>query len=341
MSDQRLNTRASRVLISGSLAFDYIMTFPGSLKDHILPEKIHVLSVSFLFDSLKRHRGGVAGNIAYNLALLGESPVVVGAGGSDFGGYRVAFDALGIDTSLILDIEDELTGSAFMTTDLDNNQINGFYPGASGHAATVSVLEPAKHVSIGLVGATSIDAMTRHAREIAAAGCRLIFDPSQQVVAMSADDLMVGIDVAWAVAGSDYEMAIIEKKTGLTIDALAAKVPLLVVTYGEFGSELRWQGEAIRIPAVPTTALKDPTGGGDAYRAGLIKGLLDERELPICGRLGALTATYAIEQQGTQEHAFTADEFVARFDQAFPVLAGELDPARLSKPNAFSARRSA
>jgi len=331
MTDQSVNDRASRVLISGSLAFDYIMTFPGSLKDYILPDKIHVLSVSFLFDSLKRHRGGVAGNIAYSLALFGETPVVVGAGGSDFDDYRQTFDELGIDTRLILDVQDELTGSAFMTSDLDNNQINGFYPGASSRAETISVADAARKASIGLVGATSLEAMRRHALEIAAAGCRLVFDPSQQVVAMLAEDLLLGIDAAWAVSGSDYEMAIIERKTGLTVDALADRVPLLVITYGEEGSELRWQGGSIRIPPVPTQRLVDPTGGGDAYRAGLIKGLLDDLPLAISGRIGSLAATYAIEHKGTQEHSYTADEFVDRFNRSFPDMAGQLDPALLAK----------
>ncbi len=328
----RTTTNGASVVISGSLAFDYIMTFPGSFKDHILPDKVHVLSVSFLFDSLRRHRGGIAGNIAYNLALLGEPVAVAGAGGSDFGSYRVAFDGLGIDTRLVLDVPELLTGSAFMTTDLDHNQIAGFFPGASVHAADVSMTEAARQARVGVVGATTLEAMRRHAAEIAAAACPLIYDPSQQVVAISAEDLVAGIDAAWALVGSDYEFAMIAQKTGLDVEALAERVPLLAVTLGEQGSELRWRGNVVRIPSVPAATLADPTGGGDAYRAGLIKGLLLGLDLPISGRLGSLAATYAIEQHGTQEHTYRADEFVARFDVAFPEFAGALNAEMVRGP---------
>jgi len=324
---------APSVAVSGSLAFDYIMTFPGSFRDHILPDKVHVLSVSFLFDSLRRHRGGVAGNIAYNLALLGEPVAVVGAGGSDFGSYRVAFAGLGIDTSLVLDVSDELTGSAFMTTDLDNNQIAGFFPGASNRAAELSVAGLAATVRVGLVGATSPEAMRRHAAEFAAA-CPLVYDPSQQVVALPPEDIRAGIERAWAVIGSDYEFAIIEQKTGLSVDQLAERVPLVAVTLGDQGSLLRWSGKAVEIPAVPAAPLVDPTGGGDAYRAGLLKGLLLGFPLDLAGRMGSLAATFAIERVGTQEHAYGAEEFVARFDRSFPDFAGRLtaDALRRAAP---------
>lgn len=318
------------VVISGSLAFDYIMTFPGSFRDHILPDKVHVLSVSFLFDSLRRHRGGVAGNIAYNLALLGEPAALIGAGGSDFGSYRVAFEGLGIDTSLVLDVPDELTGSAFMTTDLQNNQIAGFFPGASGRAEGLSAVEAAGTARVGLVGATSPGAMRRHSAEIAGC-CPLIYDPSQQVVGLPAEDLVAGIELAWGLIGSDYEFAIIEQKTGWSVAELAAKVPLVAVTFGGQGSELRWGGGRVAIPAVPPEPLADPTGGGDAYRAGLIKGLLLGLRLEIAGRVAALAATYAIERHGTQEHAYGADAFAARFDRAFPEFAGAAPAAALGR----------
>ena len=322
MIEEMRTTEAHRVVISASLAFDYIMTFPGSFKDHILPDKVHVLSVSFLFDSLRRQRGGIAGNIAYSLALLGERATVVGAGGPDFAEYRAAFDALGIDTSLVLDVPDLLTGSAFMTTDLAGNQIAGFYPGASVHAASISVAEVGREARLGLVGATTLEAMRRHAAELAEAGCSLIYDPSQQVVALPAEDLQAGIEAAWAVVGSDYEFAMIEQKTGLSLADVAERVPLLAVTYGAEGSELHWEGEVIPIPAVPAEPLADPTGGGDAYRAGLIKGILLGLDWPLTGRLASLAATYAIEKHGTQEHRYSPEEFAARFERAFPDFAG-------------------
>lgn len=322
------------VLVSASLAFDYVMTFPGSIKDHILPDKMHVLSVSFLFDSMKRQRGGVAGNIAYNLALLGEPAAVVGAGGSDFGSYRVAFDGLGIDTALVMDVPEELTGSAFMIADLDNNQIAGFYPGASIHSDAIGVAAAAAAARVGVVSATTLEAMRRHAAEIAAAGCPLLYDPSQQVVSLPADDLVAGIDAAWGMAGSDYELAIVEQKTGLSLDAIAERVKLLVVTYGSEGSELRYGGETVSIPAVAPEPLAEPTGGGDAFRAGLLKGLLLGLELPVCGRMAAVAATYAIERRGSQEHAYAADAFVARFERSFPEMAGALPVGALRGPAA-------
>ncbi len=320
------------VVISGSLAYDYIMSFPGSYKDHILLDKVHVLSVSFLFDSLQRLRGGIAGNIAYNLALLGERPAVVGAGGADFGPYRAAFDQLGIDTSLVVDAPDLLTGSSFMLNDLAGNQIAGFYPGASIVAADVPIAEVAGRARFGVVGATTLEAMGRHAAGIAGAGCRLVYDPSQQVVAAPAEDLKAGIELAWAFTGSDYEFAMLERKTGLSIDAVADRVPFVVVTYGSEGSTIFTSGRKIDIPIVAAAPLEDPTGGGDAYRAGLLKGLLLGFPPEIAGRMGALAATYAIERYGTQEHRYDPGAFVTRFEENFPDFAGVLSETMLGSP---------
>ena len=325
-------TNGPNVVVSASLAFDYVMTFPGSFKDHILPDKVHVLSVSFLFESLHRRRGGVGGNIAYSLALLGERPALVGGGGADFADYRAVFEGLGVDMSHVRHAPDELTGSAFMLGDLENNQIAGFYPGASAVAGSISVRDLAAGARIGLVGATAPEAMRRHAAEIAAAGCPLVYDPSQQVVGLPAEDLVAGIEVATTLIGSDYEFAVLGQKTGLDVDTLADRLELVVVTYGGQGSELRYRGETIRIPAVPAETLVDPTGGGDAYRAGLLKGLLLGLTLPVAGRMGALAATYAIERHGPQEHAYTPEAFVARFDRAFPELAGVIPVDALRGP---------
>jgi len=320
------------VAISGSLAFDHIMTFPGTFQDYILADKAHVLSVSFLFDSLRRNRGGVAGNVAYSLALLGERPAVVGAGGSDFGDYRSAFDELGIDTSFVLDVSWELTGSSFMSSDLAGNQIAGFYPGASSQAESISVSELGRDALFGFVGATTREAMRRHAREFADAGCRLIYDPSQQVVSLETEELLEGIGLAWALIGSDYEMAIIEQKTGFSVDDLTARIPFVGVTYGKQGSALRFEGREVVIPAAPAERVGDPTGGGDAYRAGLIKGLLLGRPLEIAGRMGSVAATYSVERHGPQEQHYTADEFVVRFDRTFPEFAGAIEPDWLRRP---------
>ena len=309
-------------VISGSLAFDYIMTYPGSFQDHIIPDKTHVLSVSFLFDSLRRYRGGVAGNIAYNFSLLGERPVLVGAGGSDFGDYRAVFDELGIDTSSVVDVPSELTGSAFMSADLAGNQIAGFYPGASIAAADLSVLDLGRRTVFGMVGATTREAMQRHAQEFADSGCRLIYDPSQQVVSLTAEELSEGIGLAWGIIGSDYEMAVIEQRTGLSVSDLVARTPFVGVTFAEHGSELFFEGQQVRIPAVTAEPLIEPTGGGDAYRAGLFKGLALGLPLEIAGRMGSMAATFAVERHGSQEHAYTPAEFVGRLETAFPEYAG-------------------
>jgi len=319
-------------VISGSLAFDYIMTYPGSFQDHIIPDKAHVLSVSFLFDSLRRYRGGVAGNIAYNFALLGERPALVGAGGSDFGDYRAVFGALGIDTSRVVDVPAELTGSAFMSADLAGNQIAGFYPGASIAAAQISVLEVGRNAVFGMVGATTREAMQRHAREFAESGCRLIYDPSQQVVSLTAEELTEGIELAWGIIGSDYEMAVIEQKTGLTVSDLVGRAAFVGVTFAEHGSELYLEGQHVRIPAVPAEPLIEPTGGGDAYRAGLFKGIALGLPLEIAGRLGSVAATYAVERHGSQEHSYSREEFVDRFETAFPEYAGAVKVGWLNCP---------
>jgi adenosine kinase len=319
-------------VISGSLAFDYIMTYPGSFQDHIIPDKTHVLSVSFLFDSLRRYRGGVAGNIAYNFALLGERPALVGAGGSDFGEYRAVFEALGIDTSSVVDVPSELTGSAFMSADLAGNQIAGFYPGASVAAADLSVLDLGRGSVFGMVGATTREAMQRHAREFAESGCRLVYDPSQQVVSLSAEELREGIERAWGVIGSDYEMAVMEQKTGLGVSDLVARVPFVGVTFAEHGSELHFEGRRVKIPAVTAEPLVEPTGGGDAYRAGLFKGLALGLPVEIAGRMGSVAATYAVERHGSQEHRYTPEEFVHRFESAFPEHAGAVSEAWLHIP---------
>lgn len=320
-----------RVVVSASLAHDFIMSFGGSFQDHILPDKLHVLSVSFLLQGLRRQRGGVAGNIAYSLALLGERPLLVGAVGPDFGEYREAFNSLGVDMSLVYEDDKELTAYAFMMADLHGNQIAAFYPGASGHAEQLPVAEAARGLQYGLVGATSPDVMRQHSQAIASAGCRLFYDPSQQIVVLPKEDLVAGIELAWGIVLNDYELGMVEKKTGLGLDALRERVPFVGVTFGEQGSELHHDGQTVRIPTAAAEPVVDPTGGGDAYRSGLIKGLLLGVDLAVCGRMAALAATYAIERHGPQEHEYVADMFVERFDRAFPDFRGALDAEMLTQ----------
>jgi adenosine kinase len=323
---------APSVVLSASIAFDYIMSFPGSFGDHILPEKSTVLSVSFLVDSLRRQRGGVAGNIAYNLALLGVRSALYSGVGMDFDSYRAVFDELGIDMLNVIQIPNELTASAFMMADLRDNQIAAFYPGASSHAGGLSMTEGASKAQFGLVGAAAPDAMRRHAHEIAATGCKLVYDPSQQIVALSKDDLNAGIKDAWAFVSNDYEYAMLEQKIGRNADQLTDEVELLVITYGENGSELRRGGKTARVWATRVEKVSDPTGAGDAYRAGLLRGLLLSDDIQIAGEIASVVAAYAIEQHGTQEHSFTPEAFVDRFNANYPESAGAITADQLRLP---------
>jgi len=317
-------TSPAQVVVSASIAFDHVMTFNGSFKDHLLLDKAHVLSVSFLLDSLKQQRGGVGGNISYNLALLHVPNALVGAVGQDFGPYEQVLRDLEVDLSGIVHIDDDFTSNAYMNADLMDNQIAAFYPGAGGRSGEIDITPYASGATYGLIGAAAPDAMVRHAEEIVRAGAKLVFDPAQQIVILSGEQLARGIDLAEIVIGNDYEFGMIERKTGLTIDDIAAKVPMTAITYGGEGSELRAGGESVRIPIADADPFRGPTGGGDAYRAGLLKGLLLGKDLPVAGRIAALTATYAVEYPGTQEHTFTPEGFVERFATAFPDFASDL-----------------
>jgi len=310
------------VIVSASIAYDHVMSFDGSFKDHILADKAHVLSVSFLLNSLKHQRGGVAGNMAYSMALLGVPVALVGAVGADFGPYRSVLANLGVDLSLVPEIADDLTSAAYMNADKAGNQIASFYPGAGGFSKEIDITDAAAKTTYGIISAGDPVAMMAHAEQIVRAGSKLVFDPAQQIVILSGEQLAHGLDIAEIAIGNDYEFGMIERKTELTIDDIARTTPMTVVTYGSQGSEIRVGGESVRIPVAPPTELVDPTGGGDAYRSGLMLGLLLGADLPVVGRIAALAATYAIERHGPQEHAYTRQEFVDRFDAVFPDFAG-------------------
>lgn len=315
-------TSTPQVIVSASIAYDHVMSFNGSFKDHILADKAHVLSVSFLLDSLKHQRGGVAGNMAYSMGLLGVPVALVGAVGPDFAPYRTVLEQLGIDLTHVPVIEDDLTSAAYMNADLVGNQIAAFYPGAGGFSKQIDVRDIASGARYGIISAGDPVAMMDHAAQIAESGAELIFDPAQQIVILSGDDLRKGLDLASIAIGNDYEFGMIERKTGLTVDDIAAKVPMTVVTYGDRGSEIRSGGASVSIPVATPEKVVDPTGGGDAYRAGLVLGLLLGADHAVMGRLAALAATYAIERHGPQEHVYTPETFLARFDQTFPDYAG-------------------
>jgi adenosine kinase len=309
------------IVVTGSVAFDYIMSFPGFFRDHILPEKIDILSVSFLVDSMKRQRGGCATNIAYNLALLGERPTIMATVGQDFGDYRAWLESRGVDTSGIMVIEDDFTASFFVSTDQRGSQIASFYTGAMSKAGRLSFRHSAhEQVQLAIVSPNDPAAMTAYARECAELGIRYIYDPSQQIIRLSAEDLIEGTRDAAMLIVNDYEFEMIKKKTGLADEELAELAGLLIITCGEKGSNIFANGARIEIPVVPPRRLADPTGVGDAYRAGVIKGMMHGASWQTTGRMAALAATYALEEHGTQNHRYTPPEFAARYRESFGEL---------------------
>lgn len=307
-----------RIVITGSIAFDYIMSFPGRFKDHILPDKIHLLSVSFLVDSLRKERGGCATNIAYSLALLGERPTVMGTVGQDFSDYRMWLEQQGVDTSLIREVPDKFTASFFVSTDLDDNQIASFYTGAMADARELSFHTPeARRARLTIISPNDPAAMTKYAQECKALGIPYIYDPSQQIVRLSADELTESADGAKILILNDYELEMFKNKTGLTDEEVQQLAEVLIVTRGEQGSIIWAQEREIDIPPVRPQKPGEPTGVGDAYRAGIIKGLLRGYPWEVTGRIASLAATYVLESHGTQNHHYTLPEFAAKYREAF------------------------
>jgi adenosine kinase len=309
----------ARIAVTGSVAYDHIMNFPGQFKDHILADKLHVLNVSFLVQDLKRLRGGCAANIAYALKLHGLSPALVAAVGSDFEEYRCWLDEQGIDLTSTRIYGDVLTASCFITTDGQNNQITGFYPGAMGRAAEVSLSDLAGEKPIlATISPNAPDAMKAYPQQCRDLGIPFLYDPGQQVIALSADELRDGLTGAKMVVANDYEQAVISDKTGLDPAGLLELCETLVVTLGEKGSRIYPRGEdPVDVPVAPVKGVVDPTGAGDAYRGGLVKGLVSGADWETCGRLGALTASYCVEVRGTSNYSFDKASFGQRFEEAF------------------------
>ncbi len=308
------------IVVTGSLAYDYIMNFPGYFKDHILPEKAHILSVSFLVESMNKMRGGVAGNIAYSLALLGERPLIAGTVGTDFEEYRVWLEANNVDTSGILPIENEFTSSCFITTDQSDNQIVAFYAGAMTHATKLSL----KELGLGaddLVLISPSDSVGMHqlALECQELGIPYVFDPGKQTPRLEAQQIRDGLKGASLLVGNDYEFAMMAKLLETSEADLIASAPLTVVTKGESGSSMydNANDRKVDIPPATIEAIRDPTGAGDAYLAGLAFGYSRQLPLDITGRIAALAAAYNIEQYGCQQHRYTKADFAARYQDTF------------------------
>jgi adenosine kinase len=305
-----------RIIVTGSIAYDYLMSFPGSFQEHFLPEHLQRISLSFLVDTLDKRRGGCAPNIAYTLALLGERPAIMGAAGQDFGEYRSWLDGYGIDTSLVRQIPDKFTASFFCNTDRRNNQIASFYTGAMAHAGELSFRD-AGPCDLAIISPNDPGAMVRHAEECRELGIRYIYDPGQQCARARGDELRAGIVGAAIVVCNDYELELIRQKTRLGEAQVLDHCEALVVTRGEQGSLIYHDGRRIEVPAVPPVREADPTGVGDAFRAGFMKGLAIGADHEVCGRLGSVAATYALEHVGGQSHTFTWHEFQERYARHF------------------------
>jgi adenosine kinase len=303
-------------LICGSMAYDTVMVFEGRFRDHILPDRIHMLNVSFLAPSMRRNFGGCAGNIAYNLGLLGGEGQIMATVGHDFAPYAAWLTACGLDQTHLRWLPDEFTAQAFITTDLDDNQITAFHPGAMNHAH-LNQVEAATGTRLGLVAPDGRQGMLEHAAQFAAAGIPFLFDPGQGLPMFNGEELRGFIGMASWVAVNDYEGSMLTERTGWTLGEIAARVEALIVTRGGEGSWIYAGGKRLEIPPASAARLADPTGCGDAYRAGVLLGLQRGLDWPTTGRIAALAGAIKIEHHGTQQHRYDWDAFAARFQLEF------------------------
>jgi adenosine kinase len=304
-------------LICGSVAFDTIMVFADRFSKHILPDRIHMLNVAFLVPQMRREFGGCAGNIAYNLRLLGDRGYPMATVGRDFAPYREWLDRQGVPTDHVRVIDSEHTAQAFITTDLDNNQITAFHPGAMQHSH-LNEVSAAGQTAIGIVAPDGRDGMIQHAAQFAAAKIPFIFDPGQGLPMFGAEELERFVSQASWVAVNDYEWQLLQQKTGWSAQDLTRRVKALIVTRGGEGSVIYTAEGEFSIPCAPVKAVVDPTGCGDAYRAGLIHGLLHGLDWATTGRIASVLGAIKIESLGTQNHRFTPAEFQKRLSQSFP-----------------------
>lgn len=308
------------IAVTGSMAFDYIMSFDGSFTDYIMPEQLERLSISVLVDSLRRERGGTAGNIAYNLALLGQKPLLMASVGNDAADYIADLEARGVDTSAVLHVPEVLTASFFVSTDRGNRQIANFFIGAMAQSGQVRFdAQNYRDIKLATISPNAPQAMADYVTECKTLGVPYVYDPSQQIPLFTKEQLIDGIDGAQILIVNDYEFELIKQRTGMTLAQMRQMAKAIIITKGEHGSTIYTADEQIDIPAIATDAVLDPTGAGDAYRAGLMAGLVNGLSLPDAGRLGTLTATYAIEAHGTQKHHYSVDEFAARYADNFEV----------------------
>lgn len=305
------------VLCTGSIAYDYILTFKGRFKDHILLDKTHILNLSFLVDDLQKRRGGVAGNYAYNLCLLGHPAAVLATAGTDAAEYRDWLLSQGVDCTGLRLLEGELSATGFTTTDLDGNQLTGYYGGAMWRAARLGLDDAPAGVDAVIIGPNDPGAMKRLVGECRDRRVPFVFDPAHQLPMMAGDDVTESATGAWIVIGNDYELELIQERTRRDMRGLLELSEMVVTTLGRNGSRITTRDATVEIPAAPAEREVDPTGAGDAYRAGLVAGLLRGLDLHAAGRVASLAATYAVEHVGTIEHRYTPEAFRSRHEDAF------------------------
>jgi len=309
-----------QIFVSGSLAYDRIMDFPGRFADHILPDKIHVLNVCFTVNGLKEKFGGTAGNIAYSLALLGERPLILATAGKDFDRYEAWLLKHEISLQPIRRITEEFTAGAYITTDQADNQITGFNPGAMKYPSLFRFDGVNPQKALAIVAPGNIEDMITYTATCKEKKIAYIFDPGQSIPALSGDQLEEMLTGSRLLISNDYELEMTMRATGLEKAQLLQRTGAIVTTLGENGSLICSDNEEVNIPAAPVSSVLDPTGAGDAYRAGLIKGLIMGKSLPDAAHMGATCASYAVECYGTQDHSFSEEEFWARYEENFGLV---------------------
>ena len=310
-----------KLIVTGSIAFDYLMSFPGKFTEHFLPEHMHRLSLSFLVDSMDKRRGGCGPNIAYTIALLGERPYLMATAGQDFNDYKTWMDAVNIDTSLVKVIDGKFCASFFCSTDQASNQIASFYTGAMANAGELSMRTvPGIKDALVIISPNDPDGMVQWAEECAAMGVKYIWDPGQQCARMEGSQLKSGVTGAFMVICNDYEFELIRQKTGMGEADILAHAPLLVITKGEKGCSIHTKDGVEDVASVPPDRIEDPTGVGDAFRGGFMKGLATGASYRVCAQLGSAAATYALEHLGGTSHAYTWAEFKRRYEKHFGAL---------------------
>ncbi|HEX3063714.1 MAG TPA: carbohydrate kinase family protein [Usitatibacter sp.] len=304
------------ILVCGSLAYDTIMVFPDQFRKHILPDKLHMLNVAFMVPEMRREYGGTGGNIAYNLKLLGEEPLVMATAGHDFGPYARRMTDLGLDARHVKVLDNQFTAQAFITTDMDDNQITAFHPGAMSFAHLNRVAD-AQGIRVAIVSPDGRQGMVEHARDLAAARIPYIFDPGQGLPMFEGPELLAMMEGADALAVNDYEAGVVERKCGMVLAEIARRVPAVVVTRGGEGSTIHAGGERHEIPAVRAEALVDPTGCGDAYRAGLLYGRARGWDWKRCGQLASVMGSIKIGHRGGQNHRPAREAIATRLRESF------------------------